>query len=67
MSVFFRNMFHHIPLCILYALGYKLNVSVIILDDHCRVVLSGDETEDYINASYIDVIARLILHSPEFS
>ena len=51
----------------LCAPGYKLNVCVIILDDHCRVVLSGDETEDYINASYIDVMARLILHSPEFS
>ena len=67
MSVFFRNMFYDIPLCFLYAPGYKPNVSVIILGGHCRVVLSGDETEDYINASYIDAMAHLILHSPEFS
>ena len=60
-------MFYHITLCIVYAKGFKPNVSVIISDDHCRVVLSGDETEDYINASYIDVMARLILTSPEFS
>ena len=42
-------------------MGYKRSISVIILDDHGRVVLSGDETEDYINASYIDVITRLFL------
>ena len=61
-------MFYHITLCIVYAKGFEPNVSVIISDDHCRVVLSGDETEDYINASYIDVMARLlILTSPEFS
>jgi protein tyrosine phosphatase len=24
-------------------------------DDYSRVVLSGDETEDYINASFVDV------------
>ena len=59
-------MLYHIPLCILYATGYKPNVSVIISDDHCRVVLSGDETEDYINASYIDVMARLILNLLNF-
>ncbi len=28
---------------------------MIILDDYCRVVLSGGEKDDYINASYIDV------------
>ncbi|CAB4034452.1 receptor-type tyrosine- phosphatase delta-like, partial, partial [Paramuricea clavata] len=28
----------------------------IVTYDHCRVVLSGDENEDYINASYIDGI-----------
>ena len=57
---------YHIPLCILYVTGYKPNVCATILDDHCRVVLSGDETEDYINASYIDVMARLILHHLNF-
>ncbi|CAB4035390.1 receptor-type tyrosine- phosphatase S [Paramuricea clavata] len=28
----------------------------IVTYDHCRVVLSGDEKDDYINASYIDGI-----------
>ena len=26
-----------------------------IVDNHSRVVLSGDESQDYINASFIDV------------
>ena len=36
----------------------RIIIIVIILcitDDYCRVVLSGDENQDYINASYIDV------------
>ena len=30
-------------------------------DDHCRVVLSGGEKEDYINASFIDVSSFSLL------
>jgi protein tyrosine phosphatase len=28
---------------------------LVILDNHSRVILSGDENTDYINASFIDV------------
>ena len=28
---------------------------LVILDNHSRVILSGDEKTDYINASFIDV------------
>ena len=34
---------------------YNMIFDIIITDDYCRVVLSGDEREDYINASHIDV------------
>jgi protein tyrosine phosphatase len=37
-----------------------MRLFLIILDDYCRVVLSGDENDDYINASYIDVSFCLI-------
>ena len=50
-----------------YTMSCKRSVSVIISDDHARVVLSGEETEDYINASYIDVIARLFFINLIFS
>ena len=31
---------------------------LVILDNHSRVILSGDEKTDYINASFIDVGAN---------
>ena len=39
---------------------HLMNIFYVTVD-HCRVVLSGDETEDYINASFIDVIFSLNL------
>jgi protein tyrosine phosphatase len=34
------------------------HVFLVISDNHSRVVLSGDEKTDYINASFIDVSAN---------
>ena len=31
----------------------------VVLDNHSRVILSGDENTDYINASFIDVGANM--------
>jgi protein tyrosine phosphatase len=35
------------------------HVFLVISDNHSRVVLSGDEKTDYINASFIDVSANM--------
>ena len=32
---------------------------LVISDNHSRVILSGDENTDYINASFIDVGANM--------
>ena len=43
---------------------YRLMINTInFTDDHCRVVLSGGEHEDYINASHMDVRYRFCLSS----
>ena len=56
--IFFISVHNHCN--ILYVVYLKWDCTLIILDDHCRVVLSGDEKDDYINASYIDVSSSLI-------
>ena len=38
----------------------KKNIFSFLADDHSRVILSGGEDNDYINASFIDVSSRLI-------
>jgi hypothetical protein len=45
------------PTLLLYAIIYVNHIIIFdyVAVDYCRVVLSGDENEDYINASYIDV------------
>jgi protein tyrosine phosphatase len=37
---------------------------LVILDNHSRVILSGDEKTDYINASFIDVGSNM--HGEEY-
>jgi protein tyrosine phosphatase len=37
-----------------YANDYQM-CFLVVLDNHSRVILSGDENTDYINASFIDV------------
>ena len=34
---------------------FVLNEMINFIDDYCRVLLSGNEEEDYINASFMDV------------
>ena len=46
--------------------NFVLRSFVIILDDYCRVVLSGGENDDYINATYIDVSFSLFSHEISF-
>jgi hypothetical protein len=38
-----------------YQISYCIYLSTFITDDHSRVILQGNASSDYINASYIDV------------
>jgi hypothetical protein len=46
-----------------YGSNYQIYF-LVILDNHSRVILSGDEKTDYINASFIDVGANM--HAEEY-
>ena len=41
-----------------YANHYQI-CFLVVSDNHSRVILSGDENTDYINASFIDVGANM--------
>lgn len=51
--------FYHVCLYCLYSIMIYLNLFVIVLDDHSRIILKCDKSiagADYINANMIKVI-----------